>query len=324
MSTPHLAASVEHVVEAATLALSVHNTQPWRFALRADGFDLHADHDRQLAVLDPDGRQLHLSCGAALATARVAARALGLDAVVVLLPDPAAPDLLARLTLVPGAPATDEDVELALAVLRRHTVREAFAPQALPATLLEELRAAAEAEGAGLVALRGPHEQVELEVLLAGADAAERRDPDYRAELAAWVRDPATGDGIPPAAVTSPAGRGSSLQLRDFTLGGPARPSGEVPVAEHPDVVVLTSGVDDPEGWLRAGQALGALLLRAARDGVQAQPLGQVTDLPWWRTRLAVVLDLVGTPQLVLRLGYARAVARTPRRALEEVLVRAR
>ncbi|MCW2667792.1 MAG: hypothetical protein JWN57_2754 [Frankiales bacterium] len=324
MSTPHLIASLEHVIEAATLAPSVHNTQPWRFVLRGNGFDLHADHSRQLPVLDPDGRQLHLSCGAALATARIAARALGLDAVVELLPDPADADLLGRLTLVPGAPAGDDDLALALAVLRRHTVRDAFEPRALPAELVEELRVAAEAEGAGLRALRSPAELVELEVLLSGADAAERHDPAYRQELASWVRDPATGDGIPPSAVHSPAGRGSSLQLRDFTLGEADHVTGDAPPAEHPDVVVLTTGADDPRAWLKAGQALGAVLLRAARDGVQAQPLGQVTDLAWWRARLTVALSLVGTPQLVLRLGYASAVATTPRRDLDEVLVEAR
>jgi hypothetical protein len=320
MSTPHLTASIEHVVEAATLAPSVHNTQPWRFVLRGDGFDLHADRARQLSVLDPDGRQLHLSCGAALATARIAARALGLDAVVELLPDPADAGLLGRLTLVPGAPADDSDLSLALAVLRRHTVRDAFERRALPAELVDELQAAADAEGAGLRVLRGRHEQVELGVLLSGADAAERRDPAYRQELSSWVHDPATGDGIPPTAVRSPAGRGSSLQLRDFTLGDPGHLTGDAPPAEHPDVVVLTTGADDPEAWLRAGQGLGALLLHAARAGVQAQPLGQVTDLACWRARLTVALGLVGTPQLVLRLGYASAVATTPRRDLSDVL----
>ena len=140
MTSPHLTSSVRHVIEAASLAPSVHNTQPWRFVVREDGFDLLADPGRQLSVLDPTGRQLHLSCGAALVTARVAGRALGLDTVVTLLPDADDPSLLARLRLVPGNPASDRDIALALAVLRRHTVREAFEPRAVEPELLEELR----------------------------------------------------------------------------------------------------------------------------------------------------------------------------------------
>ena len=140
MPTPHLSASLRHVVEAATLAPSVHNTQPWRFMLRPTGFDLLADPGRRLAVLDPTGRLLHLSCGAAVLTARVAARALGLDARVDLLPDADDPQLLARVTLASGAPADGEELPLALAVLKRHTVRGVFDPTPLPAELLGRLR----------------------------------------------------------------------------------------------------------------------------------------------------------------------------------------
>lgn len=93
---------VRHVVQAAGLAPSVHNTQPWRFVARPERLELLADRSRRLAVLDPDGRQLHLSCGAALLHCRVAARALGLDVAVRLLPDPTRPQLLADLVLTGG------------------------------------------------------------------------------------------------------------------------------------------------------------------------------------------------------------------------------
>jgi hypothetical protein len=53
-------------VERASLAPSVHNTQPWRFVVRPTVLELHADSDRQLRALDPTGRQLVISCGCAL------------------------------------------------------------------------------------------------------------------------------------------------------------------------------------------------------------------------------------------------------------------
>ena len=49
-----------------------------------------------------------------------------------------------------------------------------------------------------------------------------------------------------------------------------------------------------------------ALLLRAAVAGVQAQPLGQVVDREWSRARLGAALGVVGHPQMVLRVGYAK------------------
>lgn len=321
MTTPYLTASLRHVIEAATLAPSVHNTQPWRFVLRPDGFDLLADPGRRLPVLDPTGRLLHLSCGAALVTARTASRALGLAADVELLPDPEWPDLLARLTVSAGALPDDAELALALAVLHRHTVRGAFDRRPVPAPLLQTLARVAEQEGAVLRVVDDEGDRVSLAVLLSGADWQQERDPAYRAELAAWVREDPAGDGIPPQAVQEDPGRGSSLRLRDFTLTHPEHMSGEVPTADDPAVLVLTSRGDGPMAWLRAGQALGSVLLHAAAEGVQAQPLGQVVDLPGPRAALARSLGLTGIPQMVLRLGYASAHAATPRREVADVLV---
>lgn len=312
---------LRHVVQAATLAPSVHNTQPWRFVAGPDGFDLRAERSRQLPVLDPTGRQLHLSCGAALANARVAARGVGLDASVLLLPSSDA-DLLASVVLVSGPPATAAEVSLAEAVLTRHTTRGAFAAAPVDPTVVERLLGIVEAEGAMLRPVR-PDEVVEVQVLLSQADALEETDPAYRAELAAWVHpaDDAEGDGIPPTALAALTGRGSSWRLRDFALAAPEHSSGDAPPVERPEVAVLTTVGDQPADWLRAGQALELLLLHAAVAGVQAQPLGQVTDTEAPRRRLRAALGLVGVPQLVLRLGYAAGTAGTARRALDDVLV---
>ncbi len=320
MATPRLSASLQHVLEAATLAPSVHNTQPWRFALRADGFDLLADSARRLEVLDPTGRLLHVSCGTALVHARVAARALGLSVSVELLPEPGDPSLLARVALSAGAAPDDAELALALAVLQRHTVRDAFDPDPVPDELLHALALAAEQEGAALRIVRDEGDRVSLEVLLSGADWTEERDPAYRHELAAWVHDSAHEDGIPAAALSADGPRGSSLRLRDFGLTRPERSTGEAPPAEEPVVVVLTTLRDGPRAWLEAGQALGSVLLHAAAQGVQAQPLAQVVDLPGPRAQLARALGVTGTPQMVLRLGYATAHATTGRRGLQDVL----
>ena len=85
-------------VERASWAPSVHNTQPWHFVVRPDVLELHGDNNRQLRALDPTGRQMVISCGCALFNARVG---LAADSVVQVdrLPNPAKPELLARITL---------------------------------------------------------------------------------------------------------------------------------------------------------------------------------------------------------------------------------
>ena len=73
----HQAGVALHVVGEAVWAPSVHNTQPWWFSAGPAGLSLHADPARQLAVADPAGREMLISCGAALFTARLALRAAG-------------------------------------------------------------------------------------------------------------------------------------------------------------------------------------------------------------------------------------------------------
>lgn len=318
---------LRHIVQAATLAPSVHNTQPWRFVEREDGVELHLDPDRQLHVLDPDARQLHLSCGAALFHARVAAQALGLDLVVQLMTAPGRQEHLADLLVRQGAPASSAQIRLAAAMLHRRTSRDSFDDRVVPAALLERLRRHAEAEGALLQQVSKADDLLELEVLLSRADAAEERDGAYRDELERWVHvDAAASDGLSgPAAQATAAG--SSFRQRDFTLSRPAVMDGRTPAAEHPAVVVLATREDDRAAWLRAGQALASVLLHAADEDVQAQPLGQVTDQLADRLRLRTVLGLVATPQLVLRMGYRTEgtdTAASPRRELDEVLTSVR
>src|ERR1700749_2831605 len=59
---------------------------------------LHADAGRRLAGGAPDGREMMISCGAALFPVRLAPRALGCIPETPVLPDPGQPTLVARVS----------------------------------------------------------------------------------------------------------------------------------------------------------------------------------------------------------------------------------
>ena len=69
--------TVRAAMALATRAPSVHNTQPWRWRIGAHSMHLYAEQSLHLAHTDPDGRDLLISCGAALHHAAVALYALG-------------------------------------------------------------------------------------------------------------------------------------------------------------------------------------------------------------------------------------------------------
>ena len=310
-------------VQYAILAPSSHNSQPWRFHVADGVLELRADRTRALAVVDPRDRELVISCGAALFHVRVALRKVGETAQVDVLPDPADPDLLARVTLGACCETVLLDKWLFWAMRTRRTNRRRFADKLPPAELLAELEASAAAEGAALRILPGDEDRKRLARLVAAADRVQSGDKDFRHELASWLRSNRrlAADGMPGSAfgqsnVTSAV---RPLVVRTFDWGrGRAAHDAQLALGS-PVLAVLTTEGDAPADWLAAGQALAHVLLRATAEDVVGSFLNQPVEVEELRPELAPLAG-GGTPQLVLRLGYAKQVPPTPRRPLVDVL----
>lgn len=313
---------LEHLVFMATCAPSVHNTQPWQFVEVPGGLSLQMDRSRQLDVLDPDHRALVVSCGAAVHHVVVAARALGFDAQVTIFPSDDHPDTVATVLMRRGPSATKAQILTAAAVSHRHTYRGRFTDEPLPLGILDRLRIAVEGQRA-MLRIIGPDELVEVEVLVSRAEQALLQTYGYPAELARWVwrgEQPAErGDGMPHLAIDHGPGRAESLQGRQFE-GVPLPRPEEPPAPEQLNVVLLSTQADTRVDWVEAGQALSALLLLATEEGVVAQPIGQVVDVPATRWSLQRHLGTVGAPQMLLRLGLGATLTASPRRPLGDVL----
>ncbi|MGY1804082.1 Acg family FMN-binding oxidoreductase [Blastococcus sp. SYSU D00922] len=322
------------VVAAATRAPSIHNTQPWRFLATPDRLDVYLDTERALPVLDPTHRQQVISCGSAVEFAVVALSAAGYDGEVDLLTDDADPDHLATITVTGRREPTAEDGELAGAIERRHTVRAAFEPRAVPTELVDRLQQEAGVFDTWVKPITRSEEEVATVFLISRAEEMEQGDPAYREELERWLRtDPGAVDGVPVEAVPSgdPHARPSNWLIRDFVVGQREQhdfleagdPDAPPPDVERPTVVLLGTGGDDRYAWLQSGRALGRLLLIATAGGVAASPLTQALDWPATRTRLQSRLSLVGHPQMLLRMGYPpeeASAAVSGRRPVSDVL----
>jgi nitroreductase len=310
-----LAGHAGFLITTAARAPSVHNTQPWRFRVTPDAVELWTDPRRKLRA-DPSGREMLISCGAALFGLRLAVRSLGYLPVTALLPDPAQLRLLARVRIGAAAPATGLERQMLDAVPHRHTHRGPFAPGPLPHGLLAGLQHDALAEGATLVLVTGGLAYDRLERITAAAARRGNLSPRARADIRRWTRTAASTarDGIPATALASGTGRPPGrLPQRDFDLGrGITRlPSGG---ASPPATAVLVTPGDCRADWLRAGQALYRLLLHAACQWVFAslhtQPLEDAAARDLIRSQLA----LPGHPQMLLQLGPATTTSPTARR----------
>jgi len=320
-AVPIPAGQVDYLIATAARAPSVHNTQPWRFRADHDAIELYADQRRKLRV-DPVGREMLISCGAALFGLRLAVRSLGYQPVVELLPDPARLRLLARVRLEQGEPMTGTEREMLTALPHRHTHRGPFAPGPLPAGLVARLQHDTLAEGATLAVVDPALAYQRLADIVGAASHRQDLEPAAQADMRRWSRDetdPAR-DGVParafPAKAIRPPGR---LPQRDFDLGrglGLLDDDGAPPAV----TAVLLTADDGRADWLRAGQALHRLLVHAASEWVFASLYSQPLEAAAIRTLIRDRLALPGAPQLLLQLGLAHTAQATARRPASDLI----
>ncbi len=312
---------VRQIVSLACQAPSMHNSQPWRWRLDGASIELLADPARQVAHADPGGRNLTISCGAALHHAQVAARALGWATDVDRFPEGHRADLLARLTLHPRFPGR-EDRAAVRSLMRRRTDRRRFTSWPVPRERLLGLVDAAKAWGGHAVPIVTLVDHFRVEHLVARAFEVQAADADLRAEHTAW-QDRATPDGVPTGVVPADDGLGPGRAPR---FAGGTLPDIERDLTGVDAAILLCGTDDDRPSWLATGEALAALWLEAVRDGLSVVPLSQVIEVPETRAALKQEI-LLGTasPHLLLRVGW-QAIGRsqlpaTPRRPLDDVLV---
>lgn len=313
-------------VEAAVLAPSTHNTQPWRFRIAGTTLDVFSDPDRQLHVIDGDRRQQIMSCGCALYNARVAVRAHGYeDEVTVMLTDSARPNLLATLHLGEHRITNEEDRTLFAAIKLRHTNRRPFLPRPIPSIVIDDMIERAADEGVQLVRAL-PNTKHSLGTIVDEADRLQYGNPAFREELARWLA-PFTSrrrDGIP--FVEKEYGSAMPLAvMRSLRSPHVGDDFGHVEAANldaAPAVLVMGTADDTPVDWLRCGEALEAVLLAATRLGLSASFFNQALELPELRARVAELLPAIGVPQMMFRLGVPETSIRhaAPRRELSDVL----
>ncbi len=313
-----------YVVARAVWAPSVHNTQPWRFTAD-DGprLSMYADADRRLAVADPDGREMMISCGAALFTIRLELRSLGYIPETRVLPDPGQPTLVAQVSWRDRAAADEFERRLSSHVLTRRTHRGAFDPEPLPPGTLGD---AAAREGAALRIVADDGRRATLAAALQTAEHQLRRDGERLRELARWTPAPGSArrDGVPATFYPARAERTQPyFPGRDFARGHGWGMPPISPAASHRAAGMaglLTTAADRPADWVHAGQALQRILLTASVCGAAVALHSQPLELPWLREFLRTQLGDGACPHLVFRIGLVTQVAVSVRRGPGDVL----
>jgi hypothetical protein len=316
---------LQFLLSYAVLAPSEYNTQPWLFKVRNQTIELYADRSRRLPRLDPDDRELTISCGAAFLNLRLALRHFGYADEVVIHFHQDAPDFLAQVSLGRRRTATRQEHALFHAILRRRTNRQVFEDWAVPTTLLLTLKVIAEQEGVWFQVIQGEEARQAVADLVATGDRMQWADKHFRQELAKWVRPSGleSHDGLPGYAHAKGtfASSVSPFVVRTFNMGNGEAAKDRQLAAGSPVLAVLGTLGDSWSDWFSAGQAVEKVLLHACAKEVWASFVNQPIEVPSLRAALREILGRIDFPQIVLRMGYGPEVTPTPRRSVSEVLL---
>ena len=280
--------TAERLIETATAAPSVHNSQPWRFVARlADRvMEIYADPTRTLRRGDPRGRAVHIACGSALFNLRLAVAQAGCEPVARLLPSRPDPLLLASVRL--AGPYRPRPAERDLyAAIHRPVGRKPLTGHSPPRGLLLALREAAALEGASL-------RQLDQADVLPGIRGRPIQAPAQR-----------TTDG--------------AQAMRDFSPGPDGYPVPPSMFDAGAQLVVVSTSADDRASWLRAGQAAQRVLLLAAHRGLPAVPVSPVPEVPGAPAHGEPAFG-GEHPAMILRLGCGQQWPVATRRPIAQVL----
>jgi hypothetical protein len=336
------------LINAAVLAASAHNTQPWRFETKSDTIALAADGNRHIGTFDPFRREMHQSLGCALENLDLAARAQGLLPQAELgagrleidrLPE----GLAAIVKLRPGAHEVTDTFEV---IPKRHTHRGPYeVGRVVPHAVMEALAAAAYDNTAAKLVLFTGVSKATLAELICRSTKEIISDPDMSRDNARWFRFRQRAIEEKRDGLTLDANVPGRFQNSFAKLFPPSRRNADrywlhntqhvqLATAQLLAMIAVRDPYDRPTA-LAVGRLWQRLHLLLVSRGLAAQPLNQpiermdrerqLGEAPQTATALAAMMpDRSWVPTFVFRAGYARrAAALSPRRAVEDVIVNA-
>jgi nitroreductase len=338
------------LVQAAILAASPHNTQPWLFKVTNSSITLHIDTQRNVGALDPYLREEHIGIGCALENLILAASANGYATRVTLqsgklepIPADPKPRLLARVDLASGK----RDVStLYDAIPLRHTNRGPYDPRKpIPPHFLEALgRLAGDDADVKLFLFTAEVDRQKIAEVSSAANTEINSDPDVRNGSERWVRmkwscvqehrDGLTVDafGLPPMA-NAVVKMITPRMLR--WVGAHSDKNGYLKLMLSAPLIGFIAVHDryEQEQCLRAGRIWQRAHLLATARGLAARPCNELVEmvdheraLGRLAYRATLLNEMTGNstwqPTFVFYMGYPTLLGHaSPRRPVQTALI---
>jgi len=314
------------LVRYATMAPSGHNTQPWKFSLNEDCIRIFPDFTRSLPTVDPDNRELYISLGCALENLVIAAKYVGYDPEVEYFPADE-PDECLLFTLKHSNVTGDNN--LFQAIPKRHTNRREYNKQHISAADLNKIGSVPTENGVTTLVLTEQGAIKQIIDLVREGNRIQMNDDAFMDEIISWIRFNDSEEELHLDGLTSRAmGRSSvpgwlgRMFMRIFVSAKSQSETDEKNIRSSSALMVIISEKNDKKSWVDVGRSFERIALTLTTLNIENAHLNQPCEVPLLKVKLQQHLALGSAhPQLLLRIGYAEPLPRSPRRSHQHVLI---
>ncbi len=319
----------EKLIEYATMAPSGHNTQPWKFSAEDHEIRIYPDHNRSLPVVDPDDHALYISLGCALENLIIAAKQDGLKSSAEYFP-PDEKEECIRVTLFQNGEPGDDELFNVIPV--RQSNRSLYNEKKIPGDYVRKLTEASQFDSVKIKTFDANHKVTEPVIdLVKEGNRVQFSDQDFVEELISWIRFTRKemnerNDGLSAEVMGFPF---VPRWFGRFILKTFAKPESEASKAEKQLrssslLMLFISKKNDKKHWIETGRSFQRVVLTATSLGIVHAHLNMPCEVETVRKKLSAHLGLNNDeqPLLLIRFGYAKELPRSPRRPIDEVILK--
>jgi hypothetical protein len=310
------------LVQAATLAASSHNTQPWAFRLAPDQVTIEPDLARRCDVVDPDDSHLFKSLGCAAENIVAAAPAYGFATDVRMAS-------AGRIEIGLVKRSTSGNTRSLGTIAERQCTKTPYDGRRLEAAEAAELESASVGDRVRIRLIDDAVLKESILELVNDGNRAQLSDPAFRRELIEWIRFNdaeaiESGDGL--------SGRVSGQPQLPAWLAKPILRFVLTPAAQvktdtrnlrsAAGIAVFVGASDDRPTWIETGRSYERFALTATKLGIRNAFINQPIEVRRLRDELHSLLGLGGTEtaHLMVRYGRGALAPYSLRRPIAEVL----
>jgi hypothetical protein len=303
-----LAEKLNIAVKSAASALTQNQWQPWKFRIADRCVELFAEDGTFATVLDPDGRETIIRCGAALQSLKLALKHQGCPGRVELFPTLDEPDLVARVHVAAGGPHGEHESSLFNAMTPPSVTLLPPGNWPVPGSTLSLLSDAVSGDRAWLELAQSQASRGRLWEMATADERSRARASAVRCEVEPAFAGSGNESGRPDGTHFNEHAAGPRKRFLRVKL----RASDTVPFSdtvhglpESETLAVVKTKTDDKRGWVAAGQTVALLILTARAMGVSCAFFDNALRKAAVREELRTGVGRKGYAQAIAQLGAA-------------------